>query len=127
MRGSGRRVRLPRYCWHLGCILPRVPAISLWAGKTIVALELMWPSQHTYAKYMHVAVPAEGNVTASREQLEKQRDRGVGGRIADRVSSDFAQRIGALEDQTKQLDAKVDTVVEEVAKLGDLLRERLPG
>ena len=25
----------PRYCWHLGCILPRVPAISLRTGNSI--------------------------------------------------------------------------------------------
>ena len=24
---------LPRYCWHLGCILPRAPAISLRTGR----------------------------------------------------------------------------------------------
>ena len=28
--------KLPRYCWHLGCILPRVPAISLRAGAVPV-------------------------------------------------------------------------------------------
>jgi len=29
--------KLPRYCWHLGCILPRVPAISLRTGHVQVS------------------------------------------------------------------------------------------
>ena len=41
----------PRYCWHLGCILPRVPAISLRAGVNnsywyvfeLVHFEEHWP------------------------------------------------------------------------------------
>ena len=33
---AGKR---PRYCWHLGCILPRVPAISSWTGEAIMAME----------------------------------------------------------------------------------------
>ena len=32
----------------------------------------------------------------------------------------------AVEDQTRKLDTQFDTVVDEVAKLGELLRERLP-
>ena len=39
LRMQGKR---PRYCWRLGCILPRVPAISLRAGVGNCTLIASW-------------------------------------------------------------------------------------
>ena len=51
----------------------------------------------------------------------------MGGRIADRLSTDFNKRMGALESKmdarSKVLDAKVDAVVGEMATMKALLEE----
>ena len=33
MRWISKKVRRHDHCWYLGCILPRVPAMTLWTGK----------------------------------------------------------------------------------------------
>jgi hypothetical protein len=88
-------------------------------------MEQLWPTQHTFPKYMHIAVP-HSNV-ADVEAIKNTRDQGMGGRIAERLSADFNSRIGALnkkiDAQTECFDEKIDGVASEMAELSALVRE----
>eukprot|EP01047_Picozoa_sp_COSAG01_P044079 COSAG01_NODE_3960_length_5493_cov_2.949203_4_plen_153_part_00 len=94
-------------------------------GKTVVAMEQMWPGQHTHPRYMHIAVPRTN--VSDLEEAKRQRDKGMGGRIADRVSADFTQRMGALERKmdarSQDLEAKVDAVAGEMTEIKALLEK----
>ena len=51
----------PRYCWHLGCILPRVPAISLrtrreksWVDKGFIPPVVTFNETLEWIRQMHL-------------------------------------------------------------------------
>eukprot|EP01052_Picozoa_sp_SAG31_P037103 SAG31_NODE_4737_length_2991_cov_1.986169_1_plen_802_part_00 len=96
-------------------------------GKTIVAMEQLWPRLHTFPKFMHIAMPQSDVVDL--ETVKRARDQGMGGRISERLSEQFDARISALDkkfdDHAQQLDQKIDCVTNEMSRLAALLQNHV--
>ena len=86
-------------------------------GKTIVAMECLWPQLHTFPTFMHLAVPTSD--VRDVDALKRKRDQGMGGRIAERLNA-------TLEDQLYALEAKIhEQTTDLTSKIADATESRL--
>jgi hypothetical protein len=81
-------------------------------AKTIVGMELLHPSMHSFPKYMHIAEPESDMINVS--QIRTERDNGMSGRIANRLVKEVDERISVLEQHSNQRSAVLEQQVKSV-------------
>ena len=96
-------------------------------AKTIMAMELLHPNLHDYPRYMHVAEPETTMTDIGSIQIE--RDKGITGRIAERVVSEVDEKLLRLNDLHMQrmasLEASQRKLQSDVGDIKTLLSEIL--
>jgi hypothetical protein len=89
---------------------------------TIVAMELLHPSQHVFPMYMHIAEPESDIYDSAGPQAT--RDNGMGGRIANNLAASTNERIAALETRAAERELKLQAELEEMKAMLAQLLER---